>query len=208
MTLLQSPLLPNLLYLFLIAGLWLAALAVVTPGTGFYEVLAILTLAGVGWGTIYVPLDGWAFLPLALGAVFYGVSLRRRREALWLALAAVAFSLGSVYLFRTDEGGPAVHPLLAVVTSLLTLGYFWVIVRKAIVAQLARPSIDPSAVLGQVGVVRTPIEPMGAVYVAGELWTAQAEASIPVGASVRVIGREGLILTVVPEEAPDSEPSD
>jgi membrane protein implicated in regulation of membrane protease activity len=34
------------------------------------------------------------------------------------------------------------------------------------------------------------------VYVAGELWTAKAESTLPAGSSVRVVGRDGLILVV------------
>jgi membrane protein implicated in regulation of membrane protease activity len=36
------------------------------------------------------------------------------------------------------------------------------------------------------------------VFVAGELWTATAEAKIPVGARVRVTGRDRLTLKVEP----------
>src|SRR3990172_4896955 len=46
----DSTLLPNLLYLLLVGGLWLAALAVVTPGSGGYELLALLALATGGAG--------------------------------------------------------------------------------------------------------------------------------------------------------------
>jgi membrane-bound ClpP family serine protease len=205
--LLDSPLLPNLLYLSLVAGLWLSALAVLSPGTGVYELLAVLALGLAGLGTTVVPPNPWAFIPLALGAAFYVISLRRRREAVWLALSALALSAGSIFLFRSESGGPAVNPWLALVTTVLTVAYFWVVVRQTLASQLARPTIDPGKVLGQVGEVRTEITPvdMGSVYVGGELWTARARTAIPVGTSVRVADREGLILIVVAEEAQGSQ---
>jgi membrane-bound serine protease (ClpP class) len=101
-----------------------------------------------------------------------------------------------MYLFGNETGGPAVQPALALVTSIFTLGFFWLTIRQAIRAQRTRLSVNPLAVEGKVGEVRTPIDPVGSVYVGGELWTAQAERPIPKGAQVKVVDREGLIVTV------------
>jgi len=97
---LQSPLLPNLLYLILVAGLWLAALSVVTPGSGVYEALAILALVTVGVAPTIVPLNLWALVPVALGVGVFGVSIWRSRQGIWLVLSAILLTLGSAFLFR------------------------------------------------------------------------------------------------------------
>lgn len=200
MVVLESFLFSNLLYLLLVAGLWLAALAIVSPGTGTLEVLAFLSLAGAGLGTLIFPLNGWAVGVLVLGGVFLIVSLRLRRTEVWLGLSAIAFSLGSVFLFRLKAGGPAVHPVLALVVSLLTLSYFWLAIRKAIAAHQAGPTLDPAIVMGKIGEARTAIDPTGSVYVAGELWTAQSDSPIEAGGHVRIQDRDGLILIVEPIE--------
>lgn len=205
MNFLDSPVLPNLLYLSLVAGVWLAALAIVTPGTGVLEISAFFALVLAGLGTAYVPLNAWALAILVLGGAFYGVSVfSRRRVGLWLALAALAFSIGSVFLFSLPGGAPAVHPALASVVSILTLAYFWLMVRKALMAHGARPVQDPSAVLDAVGEVRTILDPVGSVYVDGELWSAQSDIPISPGAKVRVKGMEGLMLSVEPLEGPET----
>jgi len=49
------------------------------------------------------------------------------------------------------------------------------------------------------GDARTSIDPIGSVYVDGEMWSARAEHPIPEGTAVRVISREGLMLNVKPE---------
>jgi membrane-bound serine protease (ClpP class) len=207
MMVLGSPIFSNLLYLLLVAGLWLAALAIVSPGTGTLEVLAFFALAGAGIGTLFLPPNGWAVIVLILGVVFLVMSLRLKRVEIWLGMSAVAFCLGSVFLFRLDSGGPAVHPLLAIVVSLMTLGYFWLAIRNAILAHQAGPTIDPALVLDQIGEVRTAIDPIGSVFVVGELWTARADAPIEVGAPVRVLDREGLVLTVEAIEPSEDMPS-
>jgi membrane-bound ClpP family serine protease len=168
---LESALFPNLLYLLLVAGIWLAALAILSPGTGVLELLAFTALAGAGLGTLVLPFNLWALIVLGVGVVFYILSLRFEKFELWLILSALTLSLGSVFLFRTPEAGPTVNPALALAVSLLTLGYFWLAVRSSIRAQRERPSIDPSNVLGEIGEIRTALDPTGSIQVDGELWT-------------------------------------
>ena len=50
---------PNLVYLMLMAGVWLAAMALVSPGTGLLEVAAMPVLILAGVGTLRVPIDLW-----------------------------------------------------------------------------------------------------------------------------------------------------
>lgn len=197
---LQSPILPNIVYLLLVGGVWLAASALVVPGTGVLEALAVVALAAAGVGMAYLRVNPWAVGVMAIGVGLFGLSLWRRREALWLALAAGVLSLGSAFLFRNEAGQPVVHPLLAVTVSVLTLGFFWLAIRKALAAAQARPALDPEAVLGQVGEARTTLDPIGSVYVAGELWTARSRRPVAEGTRVRVMGKDGLILFVEPAE--------
>jgi len=196
MTPLDSPMLPNILYLLFVLGLWTLALAIVSPGTGVLEVVAVFGLGAAAVGTAVVPMNAWALIPIVLGVASFVASLVGRRSWLWLLLAAGAVSLGSAFLFRTEAGRPAVDPLLAVLTSALTVGFFWLAVGKAIAAQREKPRIKPLDVVGRIGEARTLIDPLGSVHVAGELWTARAEAPIAVGARVRVVERDGLVLTV------------
>jgi membrane-bound serine protease (ClpP class) len=198
MTWIESPLFPNLLYLALMAGLWFAALAIVSPGTGVLELLALIALAAAGLGTIVLPLNVWAVALLLAGVILFVMSLRQKRPELWLGASALVLSAGSVFLFRLEQGLMAVHPLLALVVSALTLGYFWFAIRKAVVAQQASPSIDPARVLNQIAEVRTELNPIGSIYALGELWTARADKPIKPGTKVRVTGREGLVLIVEP----------
>jgi membrane-bound serine protease (ClpP class) len=197
---LESPLLINLLYLSLVAGLWLSAWAIITPGTGVLEGLAIIVLVIAGLGMAVVPINAWALGLLAAGVVLFGLSVWRKWTGVWLGLSALTLSLGSVFLFRLPEGDPTVHPILAIVVSLLTVGFFWLILSKALEAYRGKLSHDPTAVLNKIGEVRTAIDPIGSVYVAGELWTATAEIALAAGTIIRVVGREGLTLVVEPND--------
>lgn len=194
----DSLLVPSLIYLLLMAGVWLAAMALASPGTGVLEGAALVVLVMAGVGTLRTPVDLWALLVIGLGAAAFGIALRARRTQVWLALSAVLLSAGSAFLFGVLAGRPTVHPLLAVAVSVLTVGFFWFAVGRGILSQRTAPQHNPDAVLGQVGEVRTAIDPVGSVYVGGELWSARCEAPVNAGAAVRVRGREGLVLLVEP----------
>jgi membrane-bound serine protease (ClpP class) len=194
----ESVIMPNLVYLLLMAGVWLAAMAIASPGTGLLEVAAVVVLIMAGVGTLSVPLDLWALGVVGLGVVLFIGALRWRRTALWLVLSALLLSVGSAFLMGMEAGRTAVHPLVAVAVSLLTVGFFWIAVGRGLLAQRAKPAHDPESVLGQVGDVRSVLDPVGSVYVGGELWSARSDAALPIGTTVRVRGREGLTLLVDP----------
>jgi len=189
---------PSLVYLLLIAGVWLAAMAIVSPGTGLLEIGAVAILVMAGIGTLQVPVDLWALAVIGVGAALFVGALRWKRTALWLVLSALLMSTGSAFLLGLQAGKPAVHPLLAAAVSALTVGFFWISIRRGILAQRARPMHNPDDLLGQVGDVRSALEPVGSVYVGGELWSARSETPLAVGTTVRVRGREGLVLLVDP----------
>jgi membrane-bound serine protease (ClpP class) len=197
----DSPWLPNLFYLCLVLGLWVTALALVSPGTGVIEGLALLLLAGAVVGMLTWPVNPLAFIPLILGAVAFVVALvRRDQSSAWLLAAAILMSLGSIFLFENASGGPAVQPVLAVAMSALTVLFFWVGVRRGLEAQRAVPSVSAATVIGQIGETRSLVHHEGTVYVGSELWSARSEMPIAEGRRVRVVRLDGLVVEVEPVE--------
>ena len=200
MTFYETPLFANIIYLVLVAGIWLAVLAVLQPGTGALELLVVIAFSIVGLSTLVLQFSYWALIIIFVGAVLFVIALRKEKPGLWLALSALAFSAGSSLLFGIDDEGTAVHPFLAITVTILTVGYFWLAIRGIMISQRAAPSIDPTRVLGQIAEVRAPLDPVGAVYAAGELWTARADTLVDVGERVTVVSADGLILKVEPVE--------
>jgi membrane-bound serine protease (ClpP class) len=164
------------------------------------ELLALVALAFSAFGILTLPINLWAMPLLLAGTVLFGLSIWRWQRGLWLALSAIAFSLGSMFLFHVPGRFLAVDPLLGAGTSLLTLIFFWLVVRKSLLAFRSPSSDSLSAVMGKVGEARTLLNPVGSVFVNGELWSARADTEIPPGTKIVVVGREGLILIVQPAQ--------
>jgi membrane-bound serine protease (ClpP class) len=195
---------PNVAYLFLVAGLLLAVLALLAPGTGVLEVTALFTLIFAGWAVYHLPINLWALIILLLGVLPFILAVRRTGNLIFLVISIVAMVVGSAFLFHGQGWQPAVNPVLAIIVSSLTGGFFWVVTRKVLEAEQTRPSHDLEALIGRTGEAKTDIHEEGTVQVAGELWTARCDESISEGTRIRVVGREGFVLQVEPLE-PEKE---
>jgi len=162
----------DIAYFFVIAAIWTSVLAVASPGTGLLEVAACVCI-----------------VISAVFAVFLGVNV-------WaLGILAAAF-----LVFQNGAGETAaVYWPLAVILSVGTLGFFWFVVRKTLQARRQPAHMNPSAVVGKVGVAQTEIFKSGSVQAASELWSARSDAPIAAGTRVRVVAREGLVLKVEKE---------
>jgi membrane-bound ClpP family serine protease len=178
-------------------------MAVVTPGTGMFELGAFFCLALAGYAVYNLSFNLWALIVLLLSIVPFVYAIQKPKREWSLALSILGLVVGSVFLFATDGWQPAVNLPLAAVSSILYAGFLWIVVQKALQASQAKPSHDLSTLVGQTGEAKTRIQTEGTVQVAGELWSARSEKSIPNGSSVKVVDREGFVLVV--EKSTDSK---
>lgn len=187
---------PNVAYLFLLGGVVLAMLSLASPGTGLFEIGAFFCIALAGYAIYNLSFNWWALLLLGLSIVPFVYAIQKPKREPFLALAILLLIVGSVFMFPRGANQAIVSPLVAILGSGLVAGFLWVAVRKSMEATTARPTHDLSGLIGQVGEARTRINEEGSVFVAGELWSARSEQSIPAGSSIRVLRREGFILIV------------
>ncbi len=187
---------PNIAYLLLIVGSVLLLLAIVTPGTGLLEIGASFLLIIAGYATYHIGFNLWALIVLVLALIPFVYAILRPKREWALAVSILCLIVGSLYLFPGTGFWPAVNPVLAVVISVLSAGFLWMVVRKGVQVHRGLPMQDLEKLTGQIGEAKTQIHDEGSVQVASELWSARSEKSIPAGSRVRIIGREGFVLIV------------
>ena len=189
---------PNVAYFLLVAGFIMAVLALFSPGTGILEIGALFALALATYGIINLPTNSWALIVLLAGVFPFVLALRQSHRYIYLAIALASLIVGSIFLFRAEDGGVAVNPYLAILISILAMGLMWVVARLGIKAIRQPLSHDVGRFIGEIGEARTDVLVEGAVYVRGEEWTARSNSYIPAGSQVKIVGREGLVLLVEP----------
>ena len=187
---------PNVAYLILLGGVLLSLMAILTPGTGLFEVGAFFCLALAGYAIYKISFNGWAIVLLGLSIVPFIYSIQKPKRELYLGLSILLLVVGSVFLFAVDGWKPAVNPFVALVASGLMTAILWIAVRKTVQTAGMPPAHDLETLIGSNGEARSNIHEEGSVYVAGEMWSARSDQAIPAGSSIRVVRREGFILVV------------
>jgi len=187
---------PNVAYLILLGGVMLGFLALVTPGTGVFEVVAFFCIVLAGYAVYNLSFNWWALVLLVLSVIPFVYAIQKPKRELFLGLSILLLIIGSVFMFPSEEGLFAVHPAVAVLASALVTGFLWIAVRKSMEAAGTRPSHDLEGVVGQAGEARTDVHDEGSVQVGGELWSARSVNLIPKGSSIRVVRRDGFVVVV------------
>jgi membrane-bound ClpP family serine protease len=120
-----------------------------------------------------------------------------------LGTAGIGLLAGGVVLAMVGAGaGIALALAVAIPLAAASLALGAVIVRKGLAANRRRPRCGADGLIGHVGIVRRPLDPLGHVMVDGELWRARrswAEEDEPppaAGEPVVVDRVEGLTLSV------------
>jgi len=187
---------PNVAYLILLGGVMLGFLALVTPGTGLFEVGAFFCIALAAYAVYNLSFNWWALVLLALSIVPFVYAIQKPKRELFLGLSILLLVIGSVFVFPSREGLFAVNPVVALLASALVISFLWIAVRKSIEAAGISPSHNLEELLGQLGEARTDVHEDGSVQVAGELWSARSVSRIPKGSPVRIVRREGFVVVV------------
>lgn len=185
---------PNIVYLLLVVGLWVAIMALYTPGTGLLEVIAFLALGGSVILLGVMPTNWWAVLLLVVGVLsFHVIPFLKPEWSSWSIGGLALQAAGGIFLFS----GRGVPWFLIPVTIAIALVYHYAILMPTLKTLRQAPVLnEDDLLLGVEGRVVQPIDPIGVVHVHGENWTATSDAPIEAGEEVVVLERDGLQLRV------------
>ena len=175
----------------------------ILPGVvgGIAAVLAVVSLANLP-----VNIAGALMLIVALG--LFIADVKANTHGILSAGGVVALVLGLAFLINTGPVGLGVNPVLIVLSGLISFGFFVFFVQRIWVARHSPAAAGSETLVGASGVARQDLAPDGFVFVGGALWAARTSGEpIQSGTPVKVVGRTGLRLEVVPRETATVEPN-
>jgi membrane-bound serine protease (ClpP class) len=192
---------PNLVFVFLSAGIWAIIIEVSSPGgwvAGFTGAVLLL-LATFGLGIL--PVNWFGLLFLALAFLLFILDIKMPTHGALTLAGTVSFIAGSLVLFNSVRvpGVPTISIPLVVGTGLFIASTFFAALTVALRAQAAPVITSQMMVIGQIGIVRQTVDPRGHVQVAGELWSArlvEGEAPLQIGERAEVVAVEGIQIKV------------
>lgn len=189
---------PNVAYLLLSLGMLGLTIELWNPGAIFPGVVGGVSLLLAAFALQLLPVNYAGVLLIVLGLGLLMLEMVVTSFGALTVGGLVSLVFGTLIL--VDSPAPGLQLSLGFVLPII--GAFAAIamalVRLGVRAQRLPPATGEEGMVGTPGVALTAIAPgaPGEVQTHGEIWRAVAAEPVPAGAQIRVVGVEGLTLTV------------
>jgi membrane-bound serine protease (ClpP class) len=195
---------PNIIVLLMSLGVLGITIEILNPGLVFPGTVGAICLIVGLFGLQVLPISWAGLLLMILAAGFFAAEAYVVSHGALALAGTVSFVIGALLLFDPagEEYQVSIWVALAVGLTFALLTMF--VVTKLVLARRAPVKTGREELVGEVGVVRSALDPTGRVFVHGEIWKARtSDGPIPVGERVRVEGIEDdLVLDVARAEEP------
>lgn len=189
---------PAVAYLLLAVGLALIIFELFTAGVGVAGVVGAGSFVLACYGLAVLPVTWWALGLVVLSMLAFAIDVQTGVPRFWTGAGVVLFVVGSLFLYD-GLSLSWVTLLVGIVGVLLAfLGGMPAMVRT----RFSTPTIGREWMIGEVGRAVSAVDPDGIVQIRQALWRASTNRATPVEEldRVRVVGIDGLVLEVEPEE--------
>lgn len=197
-TLMHAVASPAVAYLLLVVGMALLLFELFTAGVGVAGGVAAGSLILGAYGLAVLPLRGWALALIVVSMLAFAIDVQTGVPRLWTAAGMVMFVIGSLWLY---DGVSMSWITLAVAFVGVALTFYSGI-PSMVRTRFATPTIGREWMIGEMGRAVTAVSPDGVVQVRQALWRATTNRATPIEEldQVRVVGIDGLVLEVEPEQ--------
>jgi membrane-bound serine protease (ClpP class) len=183
---------PNIAYILMMIGLAGLYFELAHPGAVFPGVIGAISLILAFYSFQTLPVNYAGLLLIALAIVFFIAEIKVASYGILSLGGIVSLALGSIMLFE-DVG---VSLRLMAPTIVLIGGFFVIVSTLAFRAYRSKPQSGVEGLIGEMGVVKKPMDPEGLVFVHGEYWRAVSPEELEPGDMVTVEEVTGLMLKV------------
>ncbi len=190
---------PNIAYILMMIGLAGLYFELSHPGVILPGVIGSIALILAFYSFQTLPVKPAGVLLILLALIFFIMEMKIASYGLLSVAGIICLLLGSVMLFDRAGGLIGISWTVMVPTLSLVGGFFVVVAGLVFRSRTRRPMTGESGLIGETGVVKTPLTPTGRIQVHGELWFARCRTPLATGQRVRVTAVDGLTLEVEPE---------
>ncbi|MHB1361072.1 MAG: NfeD family protein, partial [Thermoleophilia bacterium] len=189
---------PNIAYLLFIYGLIAIIYEFVHPGIGIGGVSGAIALVLSFYALYMLPVNFAGVVLVIVGIIMLATELFLPSHGALSVGGVASLILGSFFLFDSSAPFLRVSWPVNVALALFALVFFVVIARKIMQARRLPARSSQQAMIGETGITRSRLDPLGQIFVRGEIWSAEApeDEIIEKGVEVEVTDVRGLMLRV------------
>jgi membrane-bound serine protease (ClpP class) len=189
---------PAVAYLMLSVGMVLLIFELFTAGVGVAGGVAAGSLLLGCYGLAVLPVRPWAVALLVLSMLAFTIDVQTGVPRFWTGVGLVLYVAGSLTLYD----GVSMSWITLVVAIVGVALTFLSGIPSMVRTRFATPTIGREWMVGELGRAVTSVSPDGVVQIRQALWRATTNRATPIEEldRVRVVGIDGLVLEVEPEE--------
>ncbi|HYB43772.1 MAG TPA: nodulation protein NfeD, partial [Candidatus Methylomirabilis sp.] len=159
---------PNVAYILMMVGMLGIFFELSTPGVVLPGVIGVISLILAFFAFQSLPVNWAGLLLIIFGLVLLVVDIKVTSHGVLTVGGIVSMVLGSLMLYDVPESGLRISWLVIVPTVGATAGLVVMALSLGLRALYRPPTTGVPGMVGQMGVVRTPLDPEGQVLIDGE----------------------------------------
>lgn len=191
---------PNIAYILLLIAIYGIFFELMNPGAIFPGVIGVISGVIALYALNMIPFNYAGLLLIILGIAFMVAEVFIAGFGILGIGGVISFAFGSLLLFDADTIGSSISIPLIIAFSLVSLGFFILVMRLFLSSRSAKVVTGAEEMIGAVAKVTEASKKAYHVLCHGEIWSAKSETELAVGQMVEVIELSGLILKVKPIE--------
>jgi len=178
---------PNIAFILMMIGLAGLYFEFAHPGVVLPGVIGGICLLLAFFAFQTLPINIIGILLILLAFIFFILEFKIVSYGLLSVAGLVSLFLGGMMLFRGGEGGVDISWSVLIPTVAIVSLFFIVVAGIVFRSHLLRSMTGAAGMVGERGVVYTPLNPEGQVFVHGEYWQAVSDEPIAKGEAVVVL---------------------
>lgn len=189
---------PAVAYLLLTVGLALIVFELFTAGVGVAGVVGAGSFVLACYGLAVLPVRWWALALLVASMLAFAIDVQTGVPRFWTGAGVVMFAVASLFLFD----GMSLSWITLLVGIVGVVLAFVGGMPSMVRTRFSTPTIGREWMIGEMGRAVSAVNPDGVVQIREALWRASTNRATPIEEldRVRVVGIDGLVLEVEPEE--------
>jgi len=198
---------PTISYLLILLGLVGIGIEFFSPGLIAPGTIGVISLLLGLYGTAQLPVTAAGVLLLLFGVAMIIAEAHLPTHGILGASGVASLIASGLLLYDTNSSAFGISAPVVIAVGLILGGLLAFAVQRAVQARTQPKRTGWEEMVGAVGEVRQPLDPVGQIFVQGALWRARlggpngADRTLERGSRVRVESVEGLTLLVRPLES-------